>query len=198
MNNHSVNGGSGRLKSRQQGVALLVGLILLLALTMIGIVAVRSSTQQGRMALNYQQQAQTFQSAESAIRLIMAQLQGSPGTNLSLAIMNTDLLSNALATAPNPALSAATATPPALPSGAANIVASTAASSGVGYNSNANVYSTGICGDGTSLCPMMSGFSLGKYTAFSFEINSVATQPATMAQSNNVQGVVFVAPKQSN
>lgn len=55
----------------QQGMALAVGLLLLLVLTIIGLTAVRMTTQQSRMAANYQFQTLSFQGAEGVIRQIV-------------------------------------------------------------------------------------------------------------------------------
>jgi type IV pilus assembly protein PilX len=60
----------------QAGIALPIGLIFLLLLTIVGIAAVRMTTQQSRMTANYQFQTATFQAAESQIRRIMSELRG--------------------------------------------------------------------------------------------------------------------------
>lgn len=193
-------------RSSQGGMALIMGLIILLVATMIGVIAIRSSTQQGRMAGSYQQQAQSFQFADSAIRLVMAQLnfRGRPGANVPATARRLDLVSlivqtnrittnterNEAAPDASPALQTANGS-----SGVFNMTASTASTGGSGFNSGANFYWTGICGDGTSPCPRISGFSFKDFSAFSFEINAVSQQPRTFARSNNIQGLIFVGPK---
>lgn len=169
---------------RQRGVALVVGLILLLVLTMIGVIAIKSSTQQQRMAASYQQQTQTFQAAESNIRLIMGQINGRPGNSLN---RNTDFLSTAVNNAPTTRLTPATATPPLAPAGVVTVAGNVN-----GFNSAANIYLTA-----TPLnSGMPSGASLkaGAFTPFYFDVNSVATQANTGARSNNIQGVFFWGP----
>jgi hypothetical protein len=67
---------SATLPRRQAGVALAVGLLLLIVLTLIGLTAVRMTTQQGRMAANFQWQSDVFQGAESAIRVVVGEMRG--------------------------------------------------------------------------------------------------------------------------
>lgn len=55
-------------QSRQQGAALLMGLILLLIMTLLGISAMRGTTLQERMAGALHEQNLALQSAESALR----------------------------------------------------------------------------------------------------------------------------------
>ncbi len=63
-------------RQSQRGAALAVGLFMLLMLTIIGLTAVRSTTQQGRMASNFQFQNSAFQAAEGAIRGLVAEMRG--------------------------------------------------------------------------------------------------------------------------
>ena len=53
---------------RQKGITLIVGLILLLVMTMLGLTAVQVTTQQERMAGNLRDRNIAFQAAESALR----------------------------------------------------------------------------------------------------------------------------------
>ena len=52
----------------QQGVVLIVGLVMMLLLTVIGVAAIRGSGLQERMAFNMRERNVTFQAAESGIR----------------------------------------------------------------------------------------------------------------------------------
>jgi hypothetical protein len=61
------------IRSRQHGAALAVGLIFLLLMLILGLTAVRSTTQQSRMAANYQFHRQTFDGAETAIRGVIGE-----------------------------------------------------------------------------------------------------------------------------
>lgn len=54
----------------------MVALMMLLILTIIGLAAVRNTTQQLRMSANVQMQTDAFQSAESAIHKVMAEVRG--------------------------------------------------------------------------------------------------------------------------
>ena len=53
---------------KQNGITLIVGLILLLVMTMLGLTAIQVTTQQERMAGNLRDRNIAFQAAESALR----------------------------------------------------------------------------------------------------------------------------------
>ncbi len=55
----------------QRGIALITGMILLVVMTLLGVTAMRSSSQGTRMAANYQHKQQSFQAAESALMEMM-------------------------------------------------------------------------------------------------------------------------------
>lgn len=57
-----------RTLANERGAVLVVGLMLLLVLTLLGVVALQSTTLQERMAGNMREQEQAFQSAEAALR----------------------------------------------------------------------------------------------------------------------------------
>ena len=63
---------STRLRRRQQGVALIVALILLVVITVIGLAAIRTSTLQEKMAGNTFDRAQAFQVAEATMQFASA------------------------------------------------------------------------------------------------------------------------------
>ena len=63
---------STRPLCRQQGVALIVALILLVVITVIGLAAIRTSTLQEKMAGNTFDRAQAFQVAEATMQLASA------------------------------------------------------------------------------------------------------------------------------
>lgn len=54
-------------QARQQGAVLIVGLVLLVAMTLIGVTAMKLTTLDERIAGNAQQRVGTFQAAESAL-----------------------------------------------------------------------------------------------------------------------------------
>jgi len=57
---------------REHGAALVIGLILLLVITILAVSGVVTSTLQLRMVSNQQQQENSFQAADSAIEIAMA------------------------------------------------------------------------------------------------------------------------------
>lgn len=54
--------------ARQQGAALVIGLIILMVLTLIGVTAMQSTSMQERMAFHMRNQNLAFQGAEAALR----------------------------------------------------------------------------------------------------------------------------------
>jgi len=67
------------LKNHQRGAVLVVGLVMLLLLTLIGMAAIRSSTMQERMAGNMRDHNLAFQSAEAGLSSAEAILNGVGG-----------------------------------------------------------------------------------------------------------------------
>lgn len=59
---------SGRIPNHQQGVSLLVVLILLIVMSVLGIAVLRSSAMQERMSANMRDRSLAFQAAETALR----------------------------------------------------------------------------------------------------------------------------------
>ena len=62
------NRACGLLPARQQGAALVVGLVLLVVITLVGVTAMRSTTLQEKMAGNLRDSNLSFQAAEAALR----------------------------------------------------------------------------------------------------------------------------------
>ncbi len=79
----------------QQGIVLVVALLILLVMTILGISMLSSSTMEERMASNIQAQQVTFQAAESCIRTALLP----PARALRDGAINNTLLVN-----PNPSL----------------------------------------------------------------------------------------------
>ncbi len=79
----------------QQGIVLVVALLILLVMTILGISMLSSSTMEERMASNIQAQQVTFQAAESCIRTALLP----PARALRDGAVNNTLLVN-----PNPSL----------------------------------------------------------------------------------------------
>lgn len=156
---------------RQQGVALLVGLIMLLVLTILGVTAIRTTTQQGTMSAAVQQQTQTFQAAEAAIRSFMVQFCGGGTCEQPPPDGGAQILARAISNSfqvkpPAPA----TQTP----------------TLGSGLNASANLlYLRKIAAEGSSF---------NKSAFYEFTITSTATQQNTGAQATHLQGIRFIGP----
>jgi len=63
---------------QQSGVALVIGLVLMLVITLIAVAGLTNSSIQAKMASNLQQRNDTFQAAESAISQVMIEISGIP------------------------------------------------------------------------------------------------------------------------
>ena len=64
---------SGAVRSRQSGAALVVGLILMLVMTVLGVSGMNTATLELMMASNAQSQQQAFQAAETGIDIAISQ-----------------------------------------------------------------------------------------------------------------------------
>lgn len=155
----------------------MIGLVLLLILTIIGVTALRTSTQQEKMAAANQQSTQTFQAAESAIRQIMGQLQpgaSSPtngGTAMLLAAIN-----NAFAPPPVIAITQSYTADTGMTSTAA--LSLTCTTSVQGYSQN--------IGAGNAV------------TNYVFAVVGTASQDGTGAVAQHNQGVAYLGPAGSS
>ena len=69
---------SNSKRSRQQGFALVVAMILLVVITLLALGALRSTTLQTRMAANLYDRGLAFQSAESALLAAQTVMSGNP------------------------------------------------------------------------------------------------------------------------
>jgi type IV pilus assembly protein PilX len=64
------------VSSDQRGVALVIALVLLIAVTLIGLAGIRGTTLQEQMAGNYYDRETAFQAAEAALRLGSDEFRG--------------------------------------------------------------------------------------------------------------------------
>lgn len=159
----------------QRGVALAVGLIFLVIVTIMGLAAIRVTSSQTLQAANYQFKTVTFQGAESAIRRVMVEVRGEipapTGPNILVAAVN----------ATNPAGSPTRTVdivPPYLTSGA--------------VTSTAVLTSDNPDGSG----PPLENYSLkGDTTAYRFTIRATSTVRNTNATSDHQQGLARIAPR---
>lgn len=65
-------------RSRQQGVALVVALILLVVITLVGLAGVRGTIMQQKMASNLYDRQVAFQTAEAGLRVAAARIATNP------------------------------------------------------------------------------------------------------------------------
>lgn len=72
---HSCFGGLLPARSRQQGVALVVALILLIVITLVGLAAVRGTIMQQKMTANFYDRQVAFQADEAALRVAQAAIE---------------------------------------------------------------------------------------------------------------------------
>lgn len=76
-----------RYQNRQQGIALATALIFLIVITLLGLVAIRSSTTGLQLTLNEQSQTEALATAQSMINTVMREpgaLPVRPGTDYKL------------------------------------------------------------------------------------------------------------------
>jgi Tfp pilus assembly protein PilX len=158
---------------RERGIALVVGLILLLILTVLGLTAIRATSLQERMSANNQQQTVTFQAAEQGIRLMMAELRHfiSPPGGLSCSTLLLCADQN---------LTGASITRVPVTNSYGTSTTATIASAGTGPSS------------GTSL-DVSSPLAKCLYT-----ITSTATQAGANATDTHIQGVSRDCPQNGN
>lgn len=155
-------------------MALVVGLVLLLALTLLAVTAARGTIQQERMSANNQQQTETFQGAEVAIRRVMAELRG-------------QILPPATATE-SMLIAALNATTAACP---ANNCTRSMDTGTNGLTTQATVAFSRT----TNLTGFRMGVDSGSYVGYEFIINGTSQQAATNAFSNNEQGISRIGPR---
>jgi hypothetical protein len=165
----------------QSGVALAVGLIFLLMLTILGITAVRMGTQQTRMAANYQFQTAAFQASESQIRQIMAELRGEVAPPVGEGILLIEAISLGL----NPV------TPKQRTVDVDTEVVDP-------NDSSATIKSKDFTANGQLVYQgygPVANYSLGSsITGHRFQIDSRATLANTGARAQHLQGMVRVGP----
>ncbi len=157
------------LPSLQRGAALAVGLFFLLILTIVGLTAVRMTTQQGRMAANYQFQSTTFQGAESAIRGVVAEVRGEIAAP---AVATTNLLVESISTPPGNTA----------PTRSFNVGNETNGTAAVTYRGQGPA-------PGYSL-----GAGAGSIVAHRFEINGQSVMTNTNSQAEHLQGIERIGP----
>jgi len=69
--------------SRQQGSALIIGMVFLIVLTILGIASMQGTTMQERMAGNYRETNESLQAAEAALRVAERLILSEDATTLN-------------------------------------------------------------------------------------------------------------------
>jgi len=166
---------------RQRGVALVVGLVLLLAITILAITSVMLSTSELRMAGSYQRQERAFQAAEAGIE---AGIYVAKVAKLDTAKAGSP--DEAFEYVPDPCAAGTTAEAqtPAIPVGP-----------GVeaGASDDQYCYRLRYIGDANQTTPPVEGYSLGSLIrAFHFEVE--ATAESDDAQAVHDQGFYIIGP----
>lgn len=169
---------------RQKGMALIIGLMLLLVITLLGIASMRGSTMQERMSANNQQQTITFQGAESAIRAVMDELRA---ITPPPAGVTQSLLITALSNGPTPTSTQLAAT---------QRTADTTSQYGGSTQSNGTTNTATLTYTDTSISAgsSMGIGSSGTVLNYNFVINATSTQTNTNASSTHQQGIARQGP----
>jgi type IV pilus assembly protein PilX len=171
--NHSCKGRSGPVD--QRGVALVVGLVLLLAITILAVSSVMMATSDLRMAASYQRQERAFQAAEAGVE------QG----------MYVAKIASLATTDPADINSPYEYVPPACQDGTTADTQEPAIASGT--SGDEYCYRLRFIGDATQTTPPVEGFSLGTAVrAFHFEVE--ATGQAEDGRSVHTQGFYIIGP----
>ena len=85
MNGSAMNrrGGVVAMRGRQQGVSLLMVLILLIVMSILGVAVLRSSAMQERMSANLRDRNDALQAAEAGLRVAQQAVIANTGTGVS-------------------------------------------------------------------------------------------------------------------
>lgn len=165
-------------RKSQQGIVLIVSLLILLVLTMLGISAISNTSMEERMSNNFQQSMVAFQASESTISdVIMNGDETSP--SYSNAVDANGVSDDPLLNARNAGIGATTT---------------------VTYNANPNNLMNGVAVSTTAtisyqgqmVCPL--GSSISDVTCDSFEISTDTTVNAATTGQSHVQGILRGVP----
>lgn len=165
-------------RKRQGGIALVIGLLLLLVITILSVVAMRGTSLQERMSANNQQQTITFQGAESAIRNVMDELRSvtPPPSGATQSILITALQNGTSPTSTQLAATTRTAD-------------TTSSNSNNGTTNTATLtYKNTTTLTGASL-----GVGSG-FVSFNFVVDATSTQANTNSSSHHQQEIGRAGP----
>lgn len=73
---------AGRRQNRERGVALVVGMVLLVVATLLGLAGIRGTTLQERMSTNMYDRSLAMQAAEAALRAAEAAITANPNVGV--------------------------------------------------------------------------------------------------------------------
>lgn len=176
--------GAVRVPKKQQGMALVMGLMLLLVITLLGIATLRGTSMQERMSANNQQQAITFQGAEAAIRVVMDELRAvtQPPAGVTQSVLITALNNGTAPTATQLATTQRTADSTSQYAGA-TVSNGTTSTATLTY-ANTTISAGSSMGIGSS----------GSILNYNFVIDASSTQTNTNASSRHQQGIARQGP----
>jgi len=163
---------------KQQGIVLIVCLIMLAVMTALGVHTMSMATLEGQMSSNSQSMMSTFQKAESAIA-------GTLGDDT--------IFIQAINASPNGGVDLNALPPGATP---AEIAAAEAAAEATNINTDFSVgyYTSTTATRLTGPAENMTGNSLNTFVGYPFDIVSTADQPASGARTRITQGIKHLAP----
>lgn len=163
-------------RKKEQGVVLIISLLILLVMTVIGISAISNTSMEERMSNNFQQSMVAFQSSESTIQSVF--VAGDPGGAGATRNPFYATASDPLVTSLNAGLNATTTTVTKNMDPLNKLK--------VGLSTTATISFTGT----SQLCP---GYSTG-INCMKFEIDTSTTLGGTKTGANHVQGLERPAP----
>jgi type IV pilus assembly protein PilX len=159
---------NGKSADRQQGAALIVGLVLLMALTVLAISTMRSSTMELTMAANAKYRESAFQFAEAGISGAVAAINS--GASLPDAVI---VDCNAVAWGANVSISPVDPLHPNQPV--------------------QGTYQTRVCYRGDAL---PHGFSNEKFKEYHFTVESRSATDQRGAQAQHTLGFYVIGPRE--
>ncbi len=159
-------------RQSQQGIALVVALVLLVVITLVGLAAVRGTIIQQKMAANMFDRQIAFQSAEAAMREAQSRLLSQPGdVARNCQSASVTCLANPFNDTSSKIITVSTYTASAVAAGAPQYVVENMGSwqdptSDTGFNQSANSHNYGVNG--------------GSTTAIYYRITARSSDPATV------------------
>ncbi len=164
------------MKNRQQGVVLIISLLILMVMTLIGISAISNTSMEERMSSNFQQSMVAFQASESTIQNVL--IVGNPGGTGAASNPFYAAASDPLVIAMGTGLNTTTTTVTKNMDPLSKLKTPLSTTASVSYQ--------GV----SQLCP---GYGAG-VNCLKFEVNAKTTLDGTDTGPNHVQGLERPAP----